>query len=140
MHFLSGEGERESTETKSGDVEEKDAETASKADTSSITEETQPKEDVKSNEESNKTQEKPTSENSSNKDVEKHTDTESQKNDDDDAQTVISEDGIEGSTSSSKPTVSFPHILQKDAFLVFRSLCKLSMKQLPDAPYDPKWV
>ena len=32
----------------------------------------------------------------------------------------------------------FPHILQKDAFLVFRSLCKLSMKQLPDAPLDPK--
>ena len=53
---------------------------------------------------------------------------------------MISEDGTEESTSSSKPAVSFPHILQKDAFLVFRSLCKLSMKQLPDAPYDPKWV
>ncbi|KAA0195994.1 hypothetical protein HAZT_HAZT000786 [Hyalella azteca] len=29
------------------------------------------------------------------------------------------------------------HVLQKDAFLVFRSLCKLSMKPLPEAP-DPK--
>ena len=29
------------------------------------------------------------------------------------------------------------HILQKDAFLVFRSLCKLSMKPLPESP-DPK--
>ncbi|XP_071807234.1 brefeldin A-inhibited guanine nucleotide-exchange protein 1-like isoform X1 [Asterias amurensis] len=32
----------------------------------------------------------------------------------------------------------FSHILQKDAFLVFRSLCKLSMKPLPDGPADPK--
>ena len=32
----------------------------------------------------------------------------------------------------------FAHILQKDAFLVFRSLCKLSMKPLPDGPPDPK--
>ena len=92
---------------------------------------------MKPEEESSETQEKPTPQNGSNEDVEKDADTESQKNDDD-TQTVISEDGIEGSTSSSKPTVSFPHILQKDAFLVFRSLCKLSMKQLPDAPYDPK--
>ena len=34
----------------------------------------------------------------------------------------------------------FAHILQKDAFLVFRSLCKLSMKPLPDGPPDPKYV
>lgn len=32
----------------------------------------------------------------------------------------------------------FSHILQKDAFLVFRSLCKLSMKPLPDGHPDPK--
>eukprot|EP00058_Branchiostoma_floridae_P024484 XP_002609974.1 hypothetical protein BRAFLDRAFT_124394 [Branchiostoma floridae] len=32
----------------------------------------------------------------------------------------------------------FSHVLQKDAFLVFRSLCKLSMKPLPDGPPDPK--
>ncbi|XP_033116486.1 brefeldin A-inhibited guanine nucleotide-exchange protein 1-like [Anneissia japonica] len=36
-------------------------------------------------------------------------------------------------------TVSpFSHVLQKDAFLIFRSLCKLSMKPLPDGPTDPK--
>ena len=29
-------------------------------------------------------------------------------------------------------------VLQKDAFLVFRSLCKLSMKPLADGPPDPK--
>lgn len=33
----------------------------------------------------------------------------------------------------------FSHILQKDAFLVFRSLCKLSMKPLADGPPDPKY-
>ena len=32
----------------------------------------------------------------------------------------------------------FTHILQKDAFLVFRSLCKLSMKPLPEGVPDPK--
>jgi brefeldin A-inhibited guanine nucleotide-exchange protein len=30
------------------------------------------------------------------------------------------------------------HLLRKDCFLVFRSLCKLSMKPLPDGPPDPK--
>jgi len=34
----------------------------------------------------------------------------------------------------------FAHILQKDAFLVFRALCKLSMKPLPDGSPDPKYV
>lgn len=34
-------------------------------------------------------------------------------------------------------TSRLPHILQKDAFLVFRALCKLSMKPLPEAA-DPK--
>jgi len=32
----------------------------------------------------------------------------------------------------------FAHILQKDAFLVFRALCKLSMKPLPEGAPDPK--
>uniref|UniRef100_A0A8C4SFB1 ADP-ribosylation factor guanine nucleotide-exchange factor 2 (brefeldin A-inhibited) n=1 Tax=Erpetoichthys calabaricus TaxID=27687 RepID=A0A8C4SFB1_ERPCA len=36
------------------------------------------------------------------------------------------------------PAARFSHILQKDAFLVFRSLCKLSMKPLADGPPDPK--
>lgn len=53
---------------------------------------------------------------------------------DDDSQTINSEDSV----GSAQKAAVFPHILQKDAFLVFRSLCKLSMKQLPDAPYDPK--
>ncbi|XP_071487051.1 brefeldin A-inhibited guanine nucleotide-exchange protein 1-like [Diadema antillarum] len=35
-------------------------------------------------------------------------------------------------------TEPFSHILQKDAFLVFRSLCKLSMKPLPDGQPDPR--
>ncbi|XP_048583059.1 brefeldin A-inhibited guanine nucleotide-exchange protein 1 isoform X2 [Nematostella vectensis] len=34
--------------------------------------------------------------------------------------------------------VKFSHVTQKDAFLVFRSLCKLSMKPLADGPLDPK--
>ena len=32
----------------------------------------------------------------------------------------------------------FDHVVQKDAFLVFRSLCKLSMKAIES--HDPKWV
>ena len=39
-----------------------------------------------------------------------------------------------------KIQAQFTHILQKDAFLVFRALCKLSMKPLPDGNLDPKWV
>lgn len=35
-------------------------------------------------------------------------------------------------------TAKFNHVLQKDAFLVFRALCKLSMKPLPDGTPDPK--
>ena len=34
----------------------------------------------------------------------------------------------------------FCHVLQRDALLVFRSLCKLSMKPLGDGPPDPKYV
>lgn len=40
---------------------------------------------------------------------------------------------------STQTAARFSHILQKDAFLVFRSLCKLSMKPLADGPPDPKW-
>lgn len=35
-------------------------------------------------------------------------------------------------------TAKFTHVLQKDAFLVFRALCKLSMKPLPDGTPDPR--
>ncbi|KAL1518342.1 hypothetical protein ABEB36_001979 [Hypothenemus hampei] len=35
-------------------------------------------------------------------------------------------------------TAKFTHILQKDAFLVFRALCKLSMKPLPEGTPDLK--
>uniref|UniRef100_A0A8C2FUU0 ADP-ribosylation factor guanine nucleotide-exchange factor 2 (brefeldin A-inhibited) n=1 Tax=Cyprinus carpio TaxID=7962 RepID=A0A8C2FUU0_CYPCA len=44
------------------------------------------------------------------------------------------ESNIQGSQTAAR----FSHILQKDAFLVFRSLCKLSMKPLADGPPDPK--
>lgn len=40
-------------------------------------------------------------------------------------------------TNEGKPQ-RFSHITQKDAFLVFRSLCKLSMKPLAEGPLDPK--
>ena len=40
-------------------------------------------------------------------------------------------------TNGGKPQ-RFSHITQKDAFLVFRSLCKLSMKPLAEGPLDPK--
>uniref|UniRef100_A0A8C7HJ30 ARF guanine nucleotide exchange factor 1 n=1 Tax=Oncorhynchus kisutch TaxID=8019 RepID=A0A8C7HJ30_ONCKI len=43
-----------------------------------------------------------------------------------------------GATTGPVPGAKFSHILQKDAFLVFRSLCKLSMKPLSDGPPDPK--
>ena len=44
---------------------------------------------------------------------------------------------VEG--SDGKPVqAKFSHITQKDAFLVFRSLCKLSMKPLAEGPLDPK--
>lgn len=46
----------------------------------------------------------------------------------------LDEDGVD---MQENPGV-FVHILQKDAFLVFRSLCKLSMKPLPDGPPDPR--
>ncbi|XP_030068916.1 brefeldin A-inhibited guanine nucleotide-exchange protein 2 isoform X1 [Microcaecilia unicolor] len=57
----------------------------------------------------------------------------------DDGQSVSSTDNLE-SDAGQGPFVAakFSHILQKDAFLVFRSLCKLSMKPLGDGPPDPK--
>lgn len=57
----------------------------------------------------------------------------------DDRLSISSNDTQEsGNTSGSAPGAKFSHILQKDAFLVFRSLCKLSMKPLSDGPPDPK--
>uniref|UniRef100_A0AAZ3QU93 SEC7 domain-containing protein n=1 Tax=Oncorhynchus tshawytscha TaxID=74940 RepID=A0AAZ3QU93_ONCTS len=57
----------------------------------------------------------------------------------DDRLSVSSNDTQEsGATTGPVPGAKFSHILQKDAFLVFRSLCKLSMKPLSDGPPDPK--
>ncbi|KAL1249858.1 hypothetical protein QQF64_020863, partial [Cirrhinus molitorella] len=47
---------------------------------------------------------------------------------------ILDAETIQGSHTAAR----FSHILQKDAFLVFRSLCKLSMKPLADGPPDPK--
>lgn len=44
----------------------------------------------------------------------------------------------EEGTDTHETVGAFAHILQKDAFLVFRSLCKLSMKPLSDGPPEPK--
>ncbi|XP_048384651.1 brefeldin A-inhibited guanine nucleotide-exchange protein 1 isoform X4 [Stegostoma tigrinum] len=57
----------------------------------------------------------------------------------DDRLSVSSSDTQEcGTTPGGGSNAKFSHILQKDAFLVFRSLCKLSMKPLSDGPPDPK--
>ncbi|KAJ8305728.1 hypothetical protein KUTeg_016273 [Tegillarca granosa] len=48
------------------------------------------------------------------------------------------QDGLEIQEGQEMSAGAFSHILQKDAFLVFRSLCKLSMKPLADGPPDPK--
>ncbi|KAL4720379.1 hypothetical protein ACJJTC_001078 [Scirpophaga incertulas] len=42
------------------------------------------------------------------------------------------------SETDNSVTAKFTHVLQKDAFLVFRALCKLSMKPLPEGTPDPK--
>lgn len=42
------------------------------------------------------------------------------------------------SENDNSVTAKFTHVLQKDAFLVFRALCKLSMKPLPEGTPDPK--
>lgn len=50
-----------------------------------------------------------------------------------------SEESVEvHSENDAVVTAKFTHVLQKDAFLVFRALCKLSMKPLPDGHPDPK--
>uniref|UniRef100_A0A8C0HLC1 ADP ribosylation factor guanine nucleotide exchange factor 2 n=1 Tax=Buteo japonicus TaxID=224669 RepID=A0A8C0HLC1_9AVES len=56
----------------------------------------------------------------------------------DDRQSVSSTDNLETDVSGHQAASKFSHVLQKDAFLVFRSLCKLSMKPLGDGPPDPK--
>ncbi|XP_075439890.1 brefeldin A-inhibited guanine nucleotide-exchange protein 1 isoform X2 [Ascaphus truei] len=56
----------------------------------------------------------------------------------DDRLSVSSNDTQESGNTSGPSGAKFSHILQKDAFLVFRSLCKLSMKPLSDGPPDPK--
>lgn len=48
------------------------------------------------------------------------------------------ENGEVNSECDSIMTAKFTHILQKDAFLVFRALCKLSMKPLPEGSPDPR--
>ncbi|XP_037397090.1 brefeldin A-inhibited guanine nucleotide-exchange protein 2 [Pygocentrus nattereri] len=57
----------------------------------------------------------------------------------DDRASVSSTDIMDAEAMQNIQTAArFSHILQKDAFLVFRSLCKLSMKPLADGPPDPK--
>uniref|UniRef100_A0A8C3VK88 ADP ribosylation factor guanine nucleotide exchange factor 2 n=1 Tax=Catharus ustulatus TaxID=91951 RepID=A0A8C3VK88_CATUS len=60
----------------------------------------------------------------------------------DDGQSVSSTDNLvnnfTGYVSGHQAAARFSHVLQKDAFLVFRSLCKLSMKPLGEGPPDPK--
>ncbi|MGH0182636.1 UNVERIFIED_CONTAM: hypothetical protein FKN15_010131 [Acipenser sinensis] len=56
----------------------------------------------------------------------------------DDRASVLSTDILDPDAVHGPPAARFSHILQKDAFLVFRSLCKLSMKPLSDGPPDPK--
>eukprot|EP00079_Xenopus_tropicalis_P009316 XP_002933226.2 PREDICTED: brefeldin A-inhibited guanine nucleotide-exchange protein 2 isoform X1 [Xenopus tropicalis] len=57
----------------------------------------------------------------------------------DDGQSISSTDNLESdSLHGQNSGAKFSHILQKDAFLVFRSLCKLSMKPLGEGPPDPK--
>ena len=51
---------------------------------------------------------------------------------------AVEGEGVEVGEGGEQFQGAFSHILQKDAFLVFRSLCKLSMKPLGDGPPDPK--
>ena len=58
---------------------------------------------------------------------------------DDSIDRVPSQDSIENSSENEIiAAAKFTHVLQKDAFLVFRALCKLSMKPLPEGQPDPK--
>ncbi|KAM8774819.1 brefeldin A-inhibited guanine nucleotide-exchange protein 2-like [Rhynchonycteris naso] len=56
----------------------------------------------------------------------------------DDRQSLSSADNLESEVQGHQAAARFSHVLQKDAFLVFRSLCKLSMKPLGEGPPDPK--
>lgn len=47
---------------------------------------------------------------------------------------------MQGATLAQGGAIKFSHVLQKDAFLVFRSLCKLSMMPVVEAQTDPKYV
>ncbi|XP_015794593.1 brefeldin A-inhibited guanine nucleotide-exchange protein 1 [Tetranychus urticae] len=57
---------------------------------------------------------------------------------------IPSSDSLEASDTTSLANseggagLKFTHVTQKDAYLVFRSLCKLSMKVLPEGHLDPK--
>ncbi|XP_011550396.3 brefeldin A-inhibited guanine nucleotide-exchange protein 1 [Plutella xylostella] len=54
-------------------------------------------------------------------------------------QRIPSQESVDAaSENDNSVTAKFTHILQKDAFLVFRALCKLSMKPLPEGTPDPK--
>lgn len=56
----------------------------------------------------------------------------------DSVDTVGTAGGVGGDLETSGTANSFSHVLQKDAYLVFRSLCRLAMKPLPDGIPDPK--
>ncbi|KAJ9580271.1 hypothetical protein L9F63_004084, partial [Diploptera punctata] len=51
---------------------------------------------------------------------------------------VPSQESMDVNEGDAAVTAKFTHVLQKDAFLVFRALCKLSMKPLPEGQPDPK--
>lgn len=53
---------------------------------------------------------------------------------------LLLQESVDASCDGDKGSPQFTHILQKDAFLVFRALCKLSMKPLSDGQPDPKSV
>lgn len=52
-------------------------------------------------------------------------------------ESVDTSDSSGAGTSEANP-LAFIHVTQKDAYLVFRSLCKLSMKPVPEGVTDPK--
>ncbi|XP_065569507.1 brefeldin A-inhibited guanine nucleotide-exchange protein 1-like isoform X3 [Artemia franciscana] len=52
---------------------------------------------------------------------------------------IPSEESLSKQTEDDCSGLYFGHILQRDAFLVFRSLCKLSMKQVTEGYVDPRY-
>lgn len=50
---------------------------------------------------------------------------------------TLNVNGGGGSTPMQQPKLEFSTLEEKDAFLIFRALCKLSIKQLPD-DQDPR--